>query len=56
MSVVINYFTEFKLKTKKNKAFNKWCEVYNLMLKKEHLTQEGLDKIKILAQQINENN
>lgn len=53
---VHDYFLSFPLKTKKNKSFQNWLEVYNMVLNKEHLIPEGLKKIKILAKQVNLNN
>lgn len=53
---VRDYFLSFPLKTKKYKSFLIWLEVYNMVLNKDHLTPEGLVKIKILAKQVNLNN
>lgn len=50
---VREYFLAFPLKTKKLDSFNKWNEIYTMVLAKEHLTQEGLDKIRIMVKQIN---
>ena len=53
---ISNYFQNFPLKTKKLRSFQKWSEVFNLVLEKSHLTQTGLTKIRILAKEINLNN
>lgn len=51
---VRNYFLAFRLKSKKGISFTKWNEVYTMVLAKEHLTDEGLAKVRILAKEINE--
>jgi hypothetical protein len=56
MGAVLNYFNKFPLKTKKQKAFSKWCDIYSMMLNKEHLNKEGLNIIKNLAKEVNNNN
>lgn len=48
-----NYLNNFPLKTKKLESFIKWNEIYNMILNKEHLSLEGLNKIKTLRTQIN---
>lgn len=37
--LIIDYINKFNLKTKKKEAFNKWVKVYELVTKKEHLTE-----------------
>lgn len=54
--LVRDYFLLFPLKTKKFHSFKKWLEVYTMVLNKEHLKNEGLNKIKLLSKQINLNN
>lgn len=54
--ILINYFNSFPLKTFKKESYNKWLIVYNMILDKEHLTEEGLVKIKKLSKQINIHN
>ena len=53
LPLIINYINTFNLKTKKEESFNKWLEVYNMTLNKEHLTQVGLNKIKVLSKEVN---
>ena len=53
---VCNYFLKFPLKTKKEESFKKWLYVFNLVLSKNHLNNEGLNEIKSLAKLINVNN
>lgn len=53
---VRNYFLKFSLKSKKNISFNYWLEVFIMVLNKEHLVQEGLDKIRAISKLINSSN
>ena len=53
---VRDYFLAFPLKTKKSKSLNYWLKVYTMVLNKEHLGLEGLDKIRAIAKLINLNN
>jgi hypothetical protein len=50
---VIHYFSKIPLRTKKHIGFLNWLKVYNLVQKKEHLTSEGLLKVKELISKIN---
>ena len=50
---VNSYFMKYPLKTKKSTSFVKWNKAYALILKKSHLTKEGLDKIRILSRKVN---
>ena len=53
VSTIINYLNNFSLKTKKMDSFNKWKEVYCMVLNKEHLDLYGLHKIRKLSKEIN---
>jgi hypothetical protein len=53
---IINYLNNYPLKTKKLLSYNKWLEIYEMVINKKHLTKEGLDKIKELSKLINKNN
>lgn len=53
---VKGYFLIYPLKTQKSHSFQKWLEVYTMVLNKEHLVEKGLNKIRILQRQININN
>jgi len=53
LKTIINYFTHNKLKTKKYINYCNWLKVYNLVITKEHLTESGLIKVKILKDKIN---
>ena len=51
-----DYFISYPLLTNKRESFYKWNKVYNMVLNKEHLVQEGLDQIRVISKQINKNN
>ena len=53
LPLIINYINLFPLKTNKKESFDKWLEVYNLTLSKQHLNQKGLDNIKALSKRVN---
>ena len=56
LPIIIEYFNMFKLRTKKRLAFDKWMDIYNYVLNKEHKSPEGIDKIKVLSKLINIDN
>jgi len=56
LSIIINYFNKFRLRTKKRLAFDKWRIIYNSVLNKEQKSPEGLDKIKLLSKLVNKDN
>lgn len=56
LNKVINYFNIYPLYTKKNISYNKWNKIYNMILNKEHLTEKGLNDIRIIKKNININN
>lgn len=51
--VIIDYFNNFPLKTTKNYSFEIWANIYNMLINKEHLTNEGLNKIRFLRSNMN---
>lgn len=53
---ITNYFNTYLLKSKKQISFLNWSKVYNMLLNKEHLTDEGLSKIREIKKTINFNN
>ena len=53
LKVIRNYFSRYKLKTQKSLAFKKWCKIHDMVLNKEHLKLEGLNKIDLLTKDIN---
>jgi hypothetical protein len=48
-----NYFLNFPLKSKKLLSFQKWNEIYKMVLNKEHLLEKGLTSIRELSKNIN---
>ena len=50
---VRQYFLAFPLKSKKGESFSKWESVYSMILEKEHLTSDGLLRIRTIAKSIN---
>lgn len=50
---VRDYFLAFHLKTKKANSFKHWVEVFTMILNKDHLVTEGLEKIRAIAKLIN---
>lgn len=56
MALIYHYFTHFGLKTIKRFSFQKFCVIYNMLARKEHLTVTGLCKIQRLRKLINKNN
>jgi hypothetical protein len=53
LKLVRNYFSMYKLKTKKSISYVKWCKIHDMILNKEHLTLQGLNKISLLTKDIN---
>jgi hypothetical protein len=50
---VVPFFKEFPLKTTKHRDFVIFCQVLEMMIGKEHLNLEGIDRIKTLASTMN---
>nr|YP_010710798.1 hypothetical protein P2Z26_mgp18 [Gonatophragmium mori]WCZ71162.1 hypothetical protein [Gonatophragmium mori] len=53
---VIQYFDKYHLQSKKYISYLRWRKIYNLIQKKEHLTESGLSKIMKLKDIINKHN
>jgi len=53
LKVIRNYFSIYKLKTKKSLAFKKWCKIHDMILNKKHLTLDGINKIDLLTKKVN---
>lgn len=53
LKLIINYLNRYNFKTKKSLAFTKWCKIHSIVLKKEHITLVGLNKIDLLTKEIN---
>ena len=50
---IIPFFEEYPLQTAKNGDFTIFCQVVDMIQKREHLSQSGVDKIRILATNMN---
>ena len=50
---IIPFFETHRLQTAKQYDFNTFCEVVEMLNKKEHLGQDGFNKIKALASTMN---
>lgn len=53
LETIIPFFREQKILGIKQKDFNDWCKVADLIKNKSHLTEEGLDQIKKIKAGIN---
>lgn len=53
LSRVCSYFSSFPLKTTKGVSFSNWYQVYNMVKNKEHLSPEGLEKVRSIIKTIN---
>lgn len=51
--ITLKYIDVYNLKSKKKESYNKWKNIYYMVLDKQHLNQEGLNNIKILSKEIN---
>ena len=49
---LIDYFNKYPLLGNKINDFNKWVQVYTMIISKQHLTHEGRLKIKTLMGKI----
>lgn len=49
---VADYFDKYQLNSSKYLRYFKWRKAYRIIQRKEHLTQEGLDKIKKLQENL----
>lgn len=55
LKLLIEYLNIYNLQTTKYLNFKDWCLVYQLILEKNHLTEEGKKKIKEIKQGMNRN-
>jgi hypothetical protein len=53
INVIIPHFNSYPLLTQKYLDFNLWSKVVDIVIRKEHLTPEGLDQIIRLKASIN---
>ena len=56
LSSLHSYFSTFPLKSKKAVSYANWLKVYQMVINKEHLTTQGLEKVRVLKKTININN
>ncbi len=56
LSAIDSYFSSFPLKSKKAVSHANWLKVYKMVINKEHLTTQGLEKIRAIKKTININN
>jgi Proton-conducting membrane transporter/NADH-Ubiquinone oxidoreductase (complex I), chain 5 N-terminus/LAGLIDADG endonuclease len=56
LKILRNYFSKYKLKTKKYLAYKKWSQIHDMVLNKKHLTLIGLSEINSLVKKINDYN
>jgi hypothetical protein len=50
---IIEYFTKFSLRARKQKEFETWLKIHTLFLAKKHLTPEGLAEMDALRLTLN---
>ena len=53
LSLVINYFLKYNLLGVKRENFNDWLKVYDMICSKQHLTDSGFEKIKLIQDNMN---
>ena len=53
LNKIVQFFKENPLQTSKQKSFELFTEILEMMNKEQHLTKQGLDKIAKLASQMN---
>ena len=53
LSIVVNYFSRYPLKTKKNIVYFNWVKIYELIRDKKHLTDKGFKLIKRYKNNLN---
>ena len=51
--LVINYFSTYSLKTKKVIVYYNWLKIYELIMSKKHLTEDGFNLIKKYKKNLN---
>lgn len=56
LSSVNSYFSSFPLKSKKSISYVNWFKVYKIVINKEHLTTQGLERVRTIKKTININN
>ena len=56
LSSVNSYFSSFPLKSKNSISYANWFKVYQMVINKEHLTTQGLERVRAIKKTININN
>jgi len=52
-TIIVPFFMKHSLKTKKNTDFKKFCRVLQMMEKRQHLTNDGIEEIRSIANKMN---
>lgn len=52
---IIPFFEKYQIKGVKNLDFLDFCKVAQIMINKNHLTKDGLEKIKLIKNEMNRN-
>ena len=52
-NIIVPFFMQHSLKSKKNTEFKKFCQVLTMMEKRMHLTPDGVAQIKLIAARMN---
>jgi hypothetical protein len=55
LQIIKNYLNKYPLLSKKNNDYIDWCMVYDIISKKEHLTEKGKNRIKFIKSRMNDN-
>lgn len=53
INIIIPHFKNYPCITSKNLNFKDWSEIASILEKKEHLTNEGIEKIKLIVSKMN---
>jgi hypothetical protein len=53
---IIPYFNKFNLLTKKDISYKHWLSIHNIIINKNHLTEEELSQVREIQKKINLNN
>jgi hypothetical protein len=56
MRDIITYFNKYQLLTKKALSYDNWLLIYNIIINKDHLNEEGLAQVRKIQKEININN
>lgn len=56
MNDITSYFNKHQLLTKKALSYDNWLLIYNIIINKDHLNEEGLAQVRKIQKEININN